>query len=55
MAALPLGLRRLVVIAGAGHVTWLDVPDGFWPMLLDFVGVTVQQTAAWEVGSPTLT
>ena len=34
-AALPNA--RLEVIAGAGHFTWLDAPDRYWPLLKEFV------------------
>jgi proline iminopeptidase len=34
---LPDGVGRLEVIEGAGHFTWLDAPDLYWPLLLDFV------------------
>ena len=37
VAALPAGLGRLEVIQGAGHFTWLDAPDAFWPVVTDFV------------------
>ena len=37
VAALPAGLGRLEVIEGAGHFTWLDAPDAFWPVLTEFV------------------
>jgi pimeloyl-ACP methyl ester carboxylesterase len=36
-AALPEGIARLEVIEDAGHFTWLDSPDRYWPMLTDFV------------------
>jgi pimeloyl-ACP methyl ester carboxylesterase len=40
-AALPQGTVRLEVIDGAGHFTWKDAPDRYWPLLRDFVvGVT---------------
>jgi pimeloyl-ACP methyl ester carboxylesterase len=29
---------RLEVVADAGHFPWKDVPDRYWPLLLDFVG-----------------
>jgi pimeloyl-ACP methyl ester carboxylesterase len=35
--ALPDGIGRLEVIAGAGHWTWKDAPDRFWPMIVEFV------------------
>jgi hypothetical protein len=28
--------RRSRSFAGAGHVTWLDAPDRFWPMIIEF-------------------
>jgi pimeloyl-ACP methyl ester carboxylesterase len=34
--ALPAGIGRLAVIEGAGHFTWRDAPDRYWPLLLDF-------------------
>ncbi len=36
-AALPAGNARLEVVEGAGHFTWRDAPDRYWPLLLDFV------------------
>jgi pimeloyl-ACP methyl ester carboxylesterase len=40
-AALPEGTARLEVIEGAGHFTWRDAPDRYWPILREFVvGVT---------------
>jgi proline iminopeptidase len=35
--ALPEGCAQFEVIAGAGHFPWLDVPDRYWPRLLDFI------------------
>jgi pimeloyl-ACP methyl ester carboxylesterase len=37
VAALPEGIGRLEVIEGAGHFTWMDDPDRFWPVLIEFV------------------
>jgi proline iminopeptidase len=37
VAALPARSARLEIIEDAGHFTWLDAPDTFWPVLLDFV------------------
>jgi pimeloyl-ACP methyl ester carboxylesterase len=37
VGGLPEGAGRLEVIEGAGHFTWLDAPDRFWQMLIDFV------------------
>jgi pimeloyl-ACP methyl ester carboxylesterase len=38
--ALPAGIGRLEVVPGAGHFTWLDAPDRYWPILEDFVRQT---------------
>jgi proline iminopeptidase len=34
--ALPARLARVEVIEGAGHFTWRDAPDRYWPLLIDF-------------------
>jgi pimeloyl-ACP methyl ester carboxylesterase len=36
--ALPEGLARLEVVEGAGHFTWKDAPERYWPLVIDFVG-----------------
>ena len=36
-AALPVGNASLEVVEDAGHFTWRDAPDRYWPLLLDFV------------------
>jgi pimeloyl-ACP methyl ester carboxylesterase len=36
-AALPAGNARLEIVEDAGHFTWRDAPDRYWPLLLDFV------------------
>jgi pimeloyl-ACP methyl ester carboxylesterase len=38
--ALPAGIARLEVIEGAGHFAWMDAPDRYWPLILDFVEAT---------------
>jgi pimeloyl-ACP methyl ester carboxylesterase len=35
--ALPSGGVRLEVVEGAGHFTWKDAPDRYWPLLTEFV------------------
>jgi pimeloyl-ACP methyl ester carboxylesterase len=35
--ALPAGLAELDVVGGAGHFTWLDAPDRYWPVVIGFV------------------
>jgi pimeloyl-ACP methyl ester carboxylesterase len=37
VAALPEGIAQLEVIGGAGHFTWLDAPNRYWPMLVEFI------------------
>ena len=37
VAALPPGIARLAVVEGAGHFTWRDAPDRFWPLVAGFV------------------
>jgi pimeloyl-ACP methyl ester carboxylesterase len=37
VSALPTGLARLEVFENAGHFTWKDVPDRYWPILIEFV------------------
>lgn len=38
---LPEGRVQLEVVEGAGHFTWKDAPDRYWPLLLDFVTIAV--------------
>jgi pimeloyl-ACP methyl ester carboxylesterase len=38
--AVPEGIARLEVFEGAGHFTWKDVPDRYWPVLNEFVAST---------------
>jgi len=35
--ALPERIARLEVLTGAGHFPWKDVPERYWPLLVDFV------------------
>lgn len=37
VGALPEGIARLEVIDGAGHFTWMDAPDRFWPVMIEFI------------------
>jgi pimeloyl-ACP methyl ester carboxylesterase len=37
--ALPDGSARLEVIEGAGHFTWKDAPDRYWPLLTSFMTI----------------
>jgi pimeloyl-ACP methyl ester carboxylesterase len=40
VGALPEGIARLEVVDGAGHFTWLDAPDRYWPTIIEFVHST---------------
>jgi pimeloyl-ACP methyl ester carboxylesterase len=35
--ALPDGIAQLAVVEEAGHFTWMDARDQYWPTLIDFV------------------
>jgi pimeloyl-ACP methyl ester carboxylesterase len=43
VAALPAGLGRLEVLDDAGHFTWKDAPERYWPLLNDFVASTADE------------
>jgi proline iminopeptidase len=38
--AMQPGRARLEIIEGAGHFTWRDAPDRFWPLLTEFVAAS---------------
>ncbi len=44
--ALPRGIGRIEGIRGAGHFPWKDVPDRYWPLLIDFVATASVPRAA---------
>jgi len=44
--ALPEGLARLEIIAGAGHFTWMDAPDRYWPAVTRFLQSVTAPVAA---------
>jgi pimeloyl-ACP methyl ester carboxylesterase len=46
VSALPDGIAQLEVIAGAGHFTWLDAPDRFWPIIIEFVHSTIGRASS---------
>jgi pimeloyl-ACP methyl ester carboxylesterase len=46
VAALPDGTGRLEVLPGAGHFTWRDVPDLYWPLIQDFLTATATRSTA---------
>jgi pimeloyl-ACP methyl ester carboxylesterase len=31
------GIAQLEVVDAAGHFTWLDAPDAYWPVIVEFV------------------
>jgi proline iminopeptidase len=37
VAALPEGVAQLEVVESAGHFTWMDAPDRFWPIIIEFI------------------
>lgn len=37
VGALPEGIAQHEVIDGAGHFTWMDAPDRYWPIIIDFI------------------
>jgi pimeloyl-ACP methyl ester carboxylesterase len=40
VGALPEGIAQLEIIDGGGHFTWMDAPDRFWPMIMEFIHST---------------
>lgn len=44
-SALPEGIAQLEIIDGAGHFTWLDSPDRYWPRIIEFVNRTIGPNA----------
>jgi pimeloyl-ACP methyl ester carboxylesterase len=40
VGALPEGTAQLKIIDGAGHFTWKDAPDRYWPMIIEFINST---------------
>jgi pimeloyl-ACP methyl ester carboxylesterase len=41
--ALPDGIAQLEVIVGAGHFSWMDVPDRYWPMVVEFIQSAIRR------------
>jgi proline iminopeptidase len=41
VAALPAGTAELKIIPKAGHFTWMDAPDSYWPAVIDFITTAV--------------
>ena len=43
VGALPESIAQLEVIDGGGHITWMDVPDRFWPIIIEFIDSTIER------------
>jgi proline iminopeptidase len=43
VGALPEGIAQLEVIDAAGHFTWMDAPDRFWAMMIEFIHSTIRR------------
>ena len=37
VGALPEGIAQLEIFEGAGHFTWMDAPDRYWPRMIEFI------------------
>ena len=46
--ALPEGIARLEIIAGAGHFTWKDAPDRYWPMIISSSTAQSDPSSRWR-------
>lgn len=44
--ALPEHVAKLEVIDAAGHFTWMDAPDRFWSLIVEFIHTTGREPAA---------
>ncbi len=40
VGALPEGIARLEILYGAGHFPWMDIPERYWPTILEFIEST---------------
>jgi len=52
ICALPAGIARLEIIAEAGHFSWLDAPDRFWPIITEFVHTTTAVAGQRHLSDP---
>jgi pimeloyl-ACP methyl ester carboxylesterase len=41
VGALPEGIAQFEAIDGAGHFRWMDAPERYWPVLIEFIGSTI--------------
>jgi len=44
--ALPEATAQLEIINGAGHFTWEDAPDRYWPIITEFITRTIGRELA---------
>jgi proline iminopeptidase len=49
--ALPEDIAQLEIIARAGHFTWLDAPNRFWPIIFDFIQGVIEPVRAHPTAS----
>jgi pimeloyl-ACP methyl ester carboxylesterase len=52
VGALPQGIAQLEVIEGAGHFTWMDAPERYWPMIIEFIDSTSAIGGSLAIASP---
>lgn len=45
VSALPEGIGHPDVINGAGHFPWMDVPERYWPTIIEFIHSTIPHDA----------
>jgi pimeloyl-ACP methyl ester carboxylesterase len=42
LGALPEGIAQLEITEGGSHFTWMDAPDQFWPIIIEFIHNTAR-------------
>jgi pimeloyl-ACP methyl ester carboxylesterase len=52
VGALPQGIAQLEVVEGAGHFTWMDAPERYWPMIIEFIDSTSAIGGSLAIASP---
>jgi len=48
--ALPEDIARLHIFEGAGHFTWMDDPERYWPMIIEFIESTTRRDQVGREG-----
>ena len=48
--AVPEGIARLHIFEGAGHFTWMDDPERYWPMIIEFIESTTRRDQVGRKG-----